>query len=434
MNFKRLLIGILAFGAGIQLPQCIPAPAWAVVTNQATETVTTLGNGVTTNYTIGFDFRDNSQVAVFLNDLSTTPITITPVLFGSGLNQFLLSSGNPATTVIMQTAPTTTQFLVIERSLPITQPVMFQYGAPFPVTSLGLQLDEQAMMIQDIQQQVNGSLQVQPGASPVPTQYLPNCVTGTFLTSTNGSITCGGVAGINGGTVTGVTGTAPIIVTSSTGVPNVSVVYKAPTHQLLVNGTSYTTPTNPVPLYLKITLIGGGGQGGGSANIEGPAGGGGGGSGGGVVAWINSPTTSYSYVIGQGGTTGAGAANGQAGTATTFNAGAISAGGGAGGIASTNAVSAPGAPGAGGAVSGGTINVPGSYGTYGIFGVSGIDSGIGGTGGSPPFGMGASGNGISGGTGNPGTGYGAGGPGAASTFGIGTSGTNGLIIVEEFYQ
>ena len=73
---------------------------------------------------------------------------------------------------------------------------------------------------------------------------------------------------------------------------NIPIARLAPTKQVFLSGTAatYTTPTSPVPLYIRIRMVGGG------------SGGGGGGTGGGISG---------------------------AGTASTWSGGSLSAGGAA---------------------------------------------------------------------------------------------------------
>lgn len=200
---------------------------------------------------------------------------------------------------------------------------------------------------------------------------------------------------------------------------------------------TYTTPTNPSPLYLKIRMVGGGGGGGGTGTSGATSGGGGG--------------------------------------ITSFGTNSFVANGGAGGGASTGA--AIGTSGGGAQSSGGTLNLTGGNGQIGpIVSSSGPTSNEpGGNGASSAFGgAGAgevnsagytgkanTGSGGSGGGGNssvfPGTGGGAGAylegsvnsPAATYYYSVGTAGTlgaagtsgnagaaggAGVIYIEEKYQ
>jgi len=224
--------------------------------------------------------------------------------------------------------------------------------------------------------------------------------------------------------------------------------------------TSPATWTKPAGLKaVKVTVIGGGG-GGGSAGPygAGPSGGGGGGGGGALsYGYIDAPAIPGPVSV----TRGAGGASATAGGTSSFGPFISCTGGAAGG----NAPQSPGAGGAGGSASGpaslvGISGGAGSGGNGGQFQSSsavrtGAGGGAGGanatssafvpigcgyytgpnSGGSGGFGNGAAGVGPPS-TGAAGVGYGSGGSGGAasqSSFAAGGAGSNGLIIVEEFY-
>lgn len=233
---------------------------------------------------------------------------------------------------------------------------------------------------------------------------------------------------------------ATSLLTMSTSGGLATVPYHVPTVQKFITGSgTYTTPSSPAPMFLKITMVG--------------AGGGGGGSGAG------------------------GESDGSGGSSTTFGTAFLSCtGGAAGGNGNNNA------PGAGGA---GTLNSPaigisgtGNPGTVGTPTVGTAAVGSGGNGGASILGGGGAGgatisnngsagatNSGSGGGGgssvtagvNCGNGGGAGGyisalipsPSASYAYVIGTgggggtagtsghggsAGADGQIIVEEYYQ
>jgi hypothetical protein len=219
-----------------------------------------------------------------------------------------------------------------------------------------------------------------------------------------------------------------------------STYLKAPTVQKFTSGSgTYTTPTNPSPLYIKVKMVGGGGGGAGS----GTSGGGTGGTGGN----------------------------------TTFGSSLLTANGGSGGVGST------GIPGSGGSASLGTGPIGVAItGTTGGYPSSTLASNVGGAGGNAPYfaggapntgttnsvagiaGITNTGGGGSGGEGvgatyfsGPGGGsggfveamisapsatyaYAVGAAGTAGTAGAGANaktggaGGSGYIIVEEYYQ
>lgn len=236
-----------------------------------------------------------------------------------------------------------------------------------------------------------------------------------------------------GGTAT--TSQLPVLAGNRTG------ILLPPSRQAFASGSgTYTAPTNPAPLYLRVRLVGGGGGSGGS------------------------------------GTSGGSGSNGTGGGLTFFGGTAISAGGGSGGAIYNQGNGGPG---------GSATNPSGGasgFCTNGAIGSAGFDATIstvdfpGGMGASTPFGGGSGGgtstgmaaplntgaggggaglgglsNGATGGGGgagaycdafiiNPATTYtygvgaaGAGGSAAGSGF-AGASGGNGYLEVTEYYQ
>jgi hypothetical protein len=186
---------------------------------------------------------------------------------------------------------------------------------------------------------------------------------------------------------------------------------------------------------ILVEIVGGGAGGGGATRAASNCGcAGGGGAGGYSRYFIDAPSSSYSYAVGAKGTGGANSgANGNAGGNTTF--GGMTANGGAAGIGMTsgNTLISTGAA-LGGTASGGDINISGGVGEAGLrlsgtYGKSGI-------GGSNPLGIGSRGFGGSA-TGTPiaATGYGAGGGGAYAigSAQAGGDGTDGVIIIYEYY-
>jgi len=220
----------------------------------------------------------------------------------------------------------------------------------------------------------------------------------------------------------------------------------APTIQRFTSGGTsgtYTTPTNPIPLYLKVTLVGGGGGGAGSGTSAGSTPG----TGGNTTFGPNATQSNGANTTADGGAgatfAGSGAAGGSVSIGTNASATLLNVVGNAGSGSGYNA-DVPGGQGGSGFVggAGGT-----SYGGAGSSANS--NSGAGGSGGGTNSGAGG---GVFGGPGggaggvaviqinNPassynywvGSGGGAGTAGASGTGGGG--GANGIIIVEEYYQ
>ena len=190
-----------------------------------------------------------------------------------------------------------------------------------------------------------------------------------------------------------------------------------------------------------IELVGGGGGSGAIAAATGNNNGtvsGGGGSGAYTRALIINPASSYTFIIGAGGTASAIGVAGGNGGETSFNAGAITAPGGLGGAAGSalanGTVSYGGAGGIAGV--GGSFMVPGHAGGTGF---SGSVISVAGAGANSYFGDGGVAPAVIDGSSRAGvaaTGFGAGASGAAAvnvgTGAIGAAGFHGVIIVTEF--
>lgn len=125
----------LALGSFWQLSQ-------ATISNPAVQTVTALGTGATTNYTIGFPFQSNDQIRVYLQDESSSPPVRTLLAYGSGAAKFTISGGDPGTTVVMGTAPSTSQRVVITRHTDISQKVHYDPDAAFPSSDHETNMDK----------------------------------------------------------------------------------------------------------------------------------------------------------------------------------------------------------------------------------------------------------------------------------------------------
>jgi hypothetical protein len=209
--------------------------------------------------------------------------------------------------------------------------------------------------------------------------------------------------------------------------------------QVLTTSGTYTTPAGVKAIMIE--LVGGGGGSGAIAaansNNNGTVSGGGGG-GSYTRALIINPASSYSYIIGLGGTASAiGVAGGNGGT-TSFNAGAITAQGGTGGAAGTAAGNGTVSLGGAGGVSG----IGGNFMNTGNEGGTGFSStviSVAGAGGNSFFGGGGVAPAVIDGMsrpGAPGGSYGAGASGAAAinvaTGALGAAGFKGVIIITEY--
>lgn len=252
----------------------------------------------------------------------------------------------------------------------------------------------------------------------------------------------GGVRTASTGSHSGGNGAAGvIIITEYYGTPTASTIpVQAPTQTILTASSgTYTTPANCA--YIVVEAIGGGG-GGGSCN-SGPASGGGGGGGAYAKKTIQNPSTTYAYVIGQGGTSNSYPTTANAGGDTTFGGTVVVAKGGGGGAAGGTVT--PPVPG-GGPISGGSagsstgdITIDGGNSIVGFSMASTwVLGGIGGPG-AGPYG-GKPSNQRDSGTvvGANGELYGGGGGGATAISGgatqLGGTGAQGIIVVTEYYS
>lgn len=225
-------------------------------------------------------------------------------------------------------------------------------------------------------------------------------------------------------------GPAQPITFASTAIP--------PTIQTFLSGSgTYTTPPNCI--YISVRMVGGGGGGGGCSSVASSAGsGGGGGAGGTLIALIQNPAPTYSYVVGAGGAGGvAGANNGSAGTNSTFNGAVYTATGGnpgGGGVATTITTALwNGTGGTGGIPTGGYENITGGAGSYGLN--LNNSNALGGAGGDSEFGPGAI-SGIANSTGAVGGIGGGGGGGTQNNAGpaqAGGAGGPGYIEVTQYF-
>lgn len=189
---------------------------------------------------------------------------------------------------------------------------------------------------------------------------------------------------------------------------------------IYVNQGTWTKPSNVK--YVVVEVVGGGGAG----DADSSNGGGAGGAGGYAKKLIDASTlgSTEAVVVGLGGIDYETAGVIYSGTESSFDS--LTANGGTGADENDG--------GAGGSASGGDINIPGQSGSNNIS----TSSGTGGIGGDSFYGIGGASKELDGGTaqsGNDGVGYGAGGGGASDGTGTptGGNGTNGIVIVTEYY-
>jgi hypothetical protein len=161
---------LLAFGL-LAGTAAIVNRANATITSTNTKTTTALGNGVTTNYTIGFTFQANSEVRVYLQSEAATPYTRTELVYGAGAGKFTITGGDPGTTVVMGTAPSASQRLIIARVTSRKQTVNYVSTEAFPADDHEEQMDRMVQSIQEIDANTSAKIGLSPvsTASPIPT-------------------------------------------------------------------------------------------------------------------------------------------------------------------------------------------------------------------------------------------------------------------------
>lgn len=215
------------------------------------------------------------------------------------------------------------------------------------------------------------------------------------------------------------------------------------TFSVKIATATYTTPSSPGPISIFVEVVGGGGGGGGCASAVASCGAGGGGGGAAYCyKLIGSPISSYDYVVGTGGAGGVAGNNaGTGGVASNFMGSQLIAGGGSGGGGSgaATAISNGGTGSAGGTSSGGDANLAGCCGSTGLI-LTPTAIAISGQGGASGAGWGGSSlsNVDVTATGNGGQLYGGGASGGLQVNNggaqAGGAGSNGIIVVREYYQ
>lgn len=206
----------------------------------------------------------------------------------------------------------------------------------------------------------------------------------------------------------------------------------------------YTSGTGTVDLSslgegiekIKVTVLGGGGGGGGTRNIADRCGAGGGSGGCAIGYFNNTANTSFTYVVGAGGSGGGQLANGASGETSAFTLENItlSGGGGEGGAFGDGAAVVLG--GNGGIATGGILNFNGSPGGAGHYNSATDGLNVTGFGANSMFAGGARGvlptaNPVNGNSAAPNSGAGGSGGGTnGATAGTGGDGGSGIIIVE----
>lgn len=112
------------------------------------------GNGSSTNFAITQKFQSNTEIQVYL----TTALNVTSLLV---LNtHYTLTGGNPATTVVMVTAPAVGETLTIKRNTAKTQTADYQGNSRFPAETHEEALDKIVQMVQEVNYELSRTFKV----------------------------------------------------------------------------------------------------------------------------------------------------------------------------------------------------------------------------------------------------------------------------------
>jgi hypothetical protein len=162
------------------------------LTATTVRTVTGLGNGVTTDYTIGFSFQANNQIEVYVINEGVTPHTITPLVYGVGAGKYTITGGDPGLTVVMGTPMTATKRAIIQRATPKKQTVDYSGSLSFPADDHEEQMDRVIASVQEIADVLSRCLRFWPTSTLDPT-FPAELVAGSLLVvnSTNTGLTAG---------------------------------------------------------------------------------------------------------------------------------------------------------------------------------------------------------------------------------------------------
>lgn len=117
------------------------------------------GNGVTVTFAIPFQFQANTQVNVWLRD-ETDPDAVTETE-QTIVTHYTITGGDPGTNVVMVTAPSATQKLLVRRVTPKTQTADYIANGPFPAESHEETLDKVVQQTQELTKNMERSVKVQ---------------------------------------------------------------------------------------------------------------------------------------------------------------------------------------------------------------------------------------------------------------------------------
>jgi hypothetical protein len=177
------------------------------VTNTTTVSPLYTGNGVTTAFSTVFHFSDNAEVLVYLVTIATGVETLQTIT----THYTLAGAGTGAAgTATFVTAPTSLQYVKMERSTPLTQATDYVEGTKFPASTHENALDKLTRIAQETETKISRAPLLPVSSSNYPlvfpdfsvatANYLLQINTaGTALQlaapTTSGSTAAGGVAG-----------------------------------------------------------------------------------------------------------------------------------------------------------------------------------------------------------------------------------------------
>lgn len=136
------------------------------------------GNDSTTNFAIPFNFTNNSHVEVILRNVTDpeSPIDTTQVLGAD----YTISGGDPGTTVVMVTAPTSNEKLIVRRTNPNTQITDYLGTSKFPAESHEEALDKLTRLVQELFEAFDRSAHL-PKGTTLSELLLPDPVANAYL-------------------------------------------------------------------------------------------------------------------------------------------------------------------------------------------------------------------------------------------------------------
>jgi len=135
------------------------------------------GDGSTVDFTINFDFQNNTEIEVILRSNANPDL---PVDTTQAITTDYTLTGTPPTQVKMITAPASDEVLIIRRVTPQTQATKYIKTGKFPAATHETALDKLTQKTQELDAQINRSAHLPPG-SPITSLLLPDPKASSFL-------------------------------------------------------------------------------------------------------------------------------------------------------------------------------------------------------------------------------------------------------------